>query len=137
MAGRKTNQQMFDELAIAIDQIKTQLPTKPVARNGELTSIKLQLKAICQDQSEIKDDVAMIKKKILNPEGGVVVKVNKNTAHIEELIGYTKGFLSKCENMENDIKECKKFKNGAHKALWVVYTAVIGLAAKLIFFDGE
>jgi len=137
MPARKTNQQMFDELAIAIDQIKAQLPTGPTAQNGELTSIKLQLKSIGQDQSDIKDDVAMIKKKILNPEGGVVVKVNKNTANIEELIGYTKGFLSKCENMEHDIKECKKFKNGAHKALWVVYTAVIGLAAKLIFFDGE
>ena len=137
MPARKTNQQMFDELAIAIDQIKAQLPTGPTAQNGELTSIKLQLKSIGQDQSDIKDDVAMIKKKILNPEGGVVVKVNKNTANIEELIGYTKGFLSKCENMEHDIKECEKFKNGAHKALWVVYTAVIGLAAKLIFFDGE
>ena len=102
-----------------------------------MKSIKLQLKAIGQDQAEIKEDVGMIKKKLLNPEGGVVVRVNKNKEDIEELIGYTKGFLKKCEGMENDIKECKKFKNSAHKALWVVYTAIIGLATKLIFFDGE
>jgi len=135
--AQKTNQQLLKELSSAIDQIKTQLPIKPAARNGELTSIKLQLKSICQDQSDIKDDVAMIKKKILNPEGGVVVKVNKNTSDIKELIGYTKGFLKKCEGMEAEVEECKKFKNGAHKALWIVYTAIMGIVAKLIFFDGE
>jgi hypothetical protein len=133
----KTNQQMLKELSEAIDDIKAQLPKKPAARNGELTSIKLQLKSICDDQADIKEDVGMIKKKLLNPEGGVVVRVNENKDDIEELIGYTKGFLKKCEGMESEIKECKKFKNGAHKALWVVYTAIIGLAAKLLFFDGE
>jgi len=137
MAARKTNQQMFDELAIAIDEIKTQLPVNPISRNGELTSIKLQLKKICEDQHEIKDDVGMIKKKLLNPEGGVVVRVNKNKDDIEELIGYTRGFLKKCETFESDIKECKKFKNGAHKALWVVYTSIIALATKLMFFNGD
>ena len=137
MAARKTNQQMFDELAIAIDEIKAQLPVNPISRNGELTSIKLQLKKICEDQHEIKDDVGMIKKKLLNPEGGIVVRVNKNKEDIEELIGYTKGFLKKCEGMEADVKECKKFKSGAHRALWVVYTAIIGLAAKLLFFNGD
>lgn len=135
--AQKTNQQLLKELSSAIDQIKTQLPIKPAVRNGELTSIKLQLKSICQDQSDIKDDVAMIKKKILNPEGGVVVKVNKNAEDIKELIGYTKGFLKKCEGMEAEVEECKKFKNGAHKALWIVYTAIMGIVAKLIFFDGE
>ena len=40
--ARKTNQQMFDELAVAIDEIKSQLPTSPIKRNGELTAIKLQ-----------------------------------------------------------------------------------------------
>jgi len=143
MALRKTNQQMLDELSSAIEEIKVHcnecvhLPGNSARRNGELTSIKLQLKKICEDQHEIKDDVGMIKKKLLNPEGGVVVRVNKNKDDIEELIGYTRGFLKKCETFESDIKECKKFKNGAHKALWVVYTSIIALATKLMFFNGD
>ena len=84
---RKTNQQMFDELAVAIEEIKSQMPQSQPKRNGELTSIKLHLKSICNDQSEIKDDVAMIKKKLLNPENGVVVRVNKNKEDINELLG--------------------------------------------------
>ena len=56
---------------------------------------------------------------------------------INELLGHTRGFMKKCEGMETDIKECKKFKNGAHKALWVVYTSIIALATKLIFFNGD
>ena len=137
MSSKKTNQQMFSELALAIDEIKGQLPQNSARRNGELTSIKLQLKSISEDQHEIKDDVSMIKKKLLNPEGGVVVRVNKNKEDIEELTGYTRGFLKKCETFETEIKECKKFKNGAHKALWVIYTAIIGLATKLLFFNGD
>ena len=124
---------MFSELASAIDDLKSKIPSKP--RNGELTTIRLHLKSVCEGQDEIKEAVSMIKKKLLNPENGVVVRVNKNKGDIEELIGYTKGFLKKCEGMEIDVKECKKFKNGAHKALWVIYTAIMGLAAKLIFFN--
>jgi len=131
MAPRKTNQQTLNELILVVNELQSKMP------NGELTTIKLHLKSICQDQADIKEDVSMIKKKILNPEGGVVVKVNKNTEDIEELIGYTKGFLKKCEGMEVDVKECKKFKSGVHKAIWVIYTAIIGLATKLLFFNGE
>jgi hypothetical protein len=135
--AQQTNQQILKDLALAIEDIRSQLPSSPIKRNGELSTIKMQLKAISQDQADIKEDVGMIKRKLLNPEGGIVVKVNKNTEDIKELIGYTSGFLKKCDIMESDVKECKKFKTSAHKALWVIYTAIIGLAAKLLFFNGE
>jgi hypothetical protein len=131
MSPRKTNQQILNDLITAIDDLKSKMP------NGELATIKLHLKSICQDQTDIKEDVSMIKKRILNPDGGVIVKVNKNTEDIEELLSNTKSFLKKCDIMEADVKECKKFKTSAHKALWVIYTAIIGLATKLLFFNGE
>ena len=74
MAQKTTNQQILHELVLAIEDIRSKLPSGPIKRNGELTSIKLQLKAICQDQADIKEDVGMIKRKLLNPEGGIVVK---------------------------------------------------------------
>jgi hypothetical protein len=91
--ARKTNQQLFLELKDEMAELKSQSP------NGELLEIKkcinnisLQQKVLNADFSEMKGDLSMLKKKLLNPENGVVVRVNKNTNDISELSKYSKMF---------------------------------------------
>ena len=136
---RKTNQELFLELKKEISDLKSEMMP-----NGELVELKkciniisIQQKALHEDFSDMKSDLSMMKKKLLNPENGVVVKVNKNTEDIKDLEDHTRKFLDDCDSMKHDFKEVKKFKNGVHKAMWIVYTTIVGIIIKLLFFDGE
>jgi len=119
------------EILEAVEILKSQMP------NGNIALLQQAIEDLQKSNDGVKLSMRELKKQLLDPDDGVVVRVNKNKDDIEELIGYTRGFLKKCETFESDIKECKKFKNGAHKALWVVYTSIIALATKLMFFNGD
>ena len=71
---------------------------------------------------QIQGDISDIKEILLDPEDGLVVRVNKNT------------YWRKQVDVD-DIKELKNFKSTVTKALWVVYAAVIGLISKIIWGD--
>ena len=69
---------------------------------------------------QIQEDIRDIKEILLDPEDGLVVRVNKNT------------YWRKQVDVD-DIKELKNFKSTVTKALWVVYAAVIGLISKILW----
>ena len=71
---------------------------------------------------QIQEDIKDIKEILLDPEDGLVVRVNKNT------------YWRKQVDVD-DIKELKSFKSTVTKALWVVYAAVIGLISKILWGD--
>ena len=71
---------------------------------------------------QIQEDIRDIKEILLDPEDGLVVRVNKNT------------YWRKQVDVD-DIKELKSFKSTVTKALWVVYAAVIGLISKILWGD--
>ena len=96
--ARATNTDIIEKL----ECMEVRLP------NGELEQI----------QNDLKD----IKEILLDPEDGLVVRVNKNT------------YWRKQVDVD-DIKELKSFKSTVTKALWVVYAAVIGLISKILWGD--
>ena len=71
---------------------------------------------------EIHQTVKEIKEVLLDPEDGLIVRVNKNT------------YWRKQINIQ-EIEELKSFKNNVTKALWGIYTVVLGIIAKLIFWE--
>ena len=71
---------------------------------------------------EIHETVKEIKEILLDPEDGIIVRVNKNT------------YWRKQINIQ-EIEELKSFKNNVTKALWGIYTVVLGIIAKLIFWE--
>ena len=70
---------------------------------------------------EIHQVVKEIKEILLDPEDGVIVRVNKNT------------YWRKQINVQ-EIEELKNFKKNVTTALWGIYTVVVGIIAKLIFW---
>ena len=70
---------------------------------------------------EIHQTVKEIKEILLDPEDGIIVRVNKNT------------YWRKQINVQ-DIEELKSFKKNVTHALWGIYTIMIGVIAKIIFF---
>ena len=88
-------------LSERLDCIEARLP------NGEL--------------KEIHENVKEIKEILLDPEDGVIVRVNKNT------------YWRKQINVQ-EIEELKNFKKNVTHALWGIYSIMIGVIAKIIFF---
>ena len=81
----------------------------------------VETKLMSGELEEIHETVKEIKEVLLDPEDGIIVRVNKNT------------YWRKQINIQ-EIEELKSFKNNVTKALWGIYTVVLGIIAKLIFW---
>ena len=115
---RQTQSQILTEVLIELQEIKRGLP------NGEMVLIKKSLKDLEEGQKGLKSEIRTIQKRLFNPDDGIIVEVNKNTEF-------------KVENQENlkDIDNLVSWKSNVTKALWVVYSAIIGVIIKLLFWD--
>mgnify|MGYP003650313288 CR=1 FL=1 len=120
-----TQKQLIEQLIIEIENMKTKMP------NGELKAIQKSLKDIESSQCGIKDDVRAIQKRLFNPDDGLIVQTNKNTEsrRIEE------AKAPEYANIIDDFKRVLTWKAGVERGLWMVYSAVIGIIIKLLFWS--
>ena len=116
--SRQTQAQILTEVLIELQEIKRSLP------NGEMVLIKKSLKDLEEGQKGLKSEIRTIQKRLFNPDDGLIVEVHKNTEFKEE-------------NQENlkDVDNLISWKSNVTKALWVVYSAIIGVILKLLFWD--
>ena len=84
-----------------LESIESKLP------NGEL--------------EEMHEMIKEIKEILLDPEDGIIVRVNKNTYWRKEIDS-------------DEFKALLRWKQGVTHAMWVAYTALSGIIVKLIFF---
>ena len=70
---------------------------------------------------EIHENVKEIKEILLDPEDGLIVRVNKNTYWRREI------------DMD-EFKALLRWKQGVTHAMWIGYTTLFGIIIKLIFF---
>ena len=75
--------------------------------HNEIKLVKKDMTFLKEGQSKIQSDITMIKKVLLDPDNGTISRVNRNT----------------------------DFRKKANAALWSVWIAVIGVIAKLIFWN--
>jgi uncharacterized protein (UPF0335 family) len=114
--------QILDELS----RLKSNMP------NGELKHLQNGIEGLRQDQKALKDDISDIKKKLLDPDDGVIVKVNENTKfRIQEEDRY-EDYLQ----FNSDVKALKSWQNGVNKALWILFAAIIAIGLKVVFGVG-
>ena len=81
----------------------------------------VETKLMNGELEEIHQTVKEIKEVLLDPEDGIIVRVNKNT------------YWRKQINIQ-EIEELKNFKRNVTHALWAIYTIVLGVIAKIIFW---
>ena len=111
---------MMDEILGALEHIRAHMP------NGELKIIQERVEDIQENQEKLKEDISTVKRLLLDPESGLVVRVNKNTQFREE---HEKPIRNKYEM----INEIYKWKDGVNKALWIIFSLLAGLILTLIF----
>ena len=81
----------------------------------------VEAKLMGGELEEIHQTVKEIKEILLDPEDGLIVRVNKNTYWRRQID-------------IQDIQELKTFKQNVTHAMWGIYTIMLGVIAKLIFW---
>ncbi len=75
--------------------------------HNDIQLLKQDLDHVKQGQARMMNDISMIKKTLLDPDSGAIARVNRNT----------------------------DFRKKASGAIWSVWVAMIGVLAKLIFWN--
>jgi hypothetical protein len=127
MSGRTRNNQdvdtMMNDILDALDVIKAKLP------NGELKIIQDRMEGLESSQEDMHEDLRQIKKQLLDPEDGIVVRVNKNTEFRRRKEADARDFAK----VLDEHKELMSWKSTVTKILWIIVTAVVGIAVGMIF----
>tara|TARA_R110000851_G_scaffold115525_3_gene241434 strand:+ start:388 stop:741 length:354 start_codon:yes stop_codon:yes gene_type:complete len=116
--AKQTQSELLSEVLTELQEIKKGLP------NGELVLIQKSLEDLEEGQKGLKSEIRTIQKRLFNPDDGLIVEVHKNTEF-------------KVENQQNlkDVNNLISWKSNVTKALWVVYSAIIGVIIKLLFWN--
>ncbi len=75
--------------------------------HNEIKLVKQDLNHVKDGQRKMQEDLTMIKKVLLNPDGGTISRVNRNT----------------------------EFRNNTTKVLWSIWIAILGIIGKMIVWD--
>ena len=97
----------------------------------EIALMKKDIEMLSEDVKELNQKIDKLMVKLLDPDSGLVIRVNKNTERLNERDQNMGKWMKDIE----DFNHMKKWKNGVNKALWIMYTAIAGFVIKLIFWD--
>jgi hypothetical protein len=115
--AKQTQSEILTEVLLELQEIKRGLP------NGELALMQKSLEDLEEGQKSLKREIRTIQKRLFNPDDGLIVELNKNTEFLED----NKQDLKDLDNLIS-------WKGNVTKALWVIYSAIIGVIAHLLFW---
>ena len=75
--------------------------------HSEIKLVKNDMAHLKDGQSQIQEDLTMIKKQLLGPDDGAIARINKNT----------------------------DFRNKTQKVLWSIWIVLLGIVGKMMFWD--
>ena len=120
-----TNKEILDE----IEKLKKKIPTA----NGDFILLKKSVTDLSEGQGALKDTIRDLKKQLLDPDNGVVVRVNRNSDFRKESEQRGPLCQQSFENMEDSVDSILRWKENVTKALWILFTGIIGVIIKEIF----
>ena len=117
-----TNKEILEE----IEFLKKKLP------NGELALLKKSVEDLSGGQDALKSSIRELKQQLLDPDNGVVVRVNRNSDFRKESEQRGPLCQQSFENMEDNVNDIISWKDNVTKALWILFTGIAGLIVKTI-----
>jgi hypothetical protein len=120
----KSNEELLKELMVAFSSLKQKM------EDPNYIALDNSIKAMMENQRDMKADVKDLKHKLLNPINGVIVNTNKNT---EFRLDYLK-LQDERDKLEDDVKHLLSWKSSYIKIFWALFTAALGV---LTFLIGE
>ena len=117
-----TNKEILEE----IEFLKKKMP------NGEFALLKKSVEDLHGGQETLRSSIRELKKQLLDPDNGVVVRVNRNSEFRKDSEQRGPLCQQSFENMEDSVNTILGWKDNVSKALWILFTAVVGLIIKLV-----
>ena len=111
-----TNKEILDE----IEFLKKKMP------NGEFALLKKSVEDLSNGQESLKSSIRELKQQLLDPDNGVVVRVNRNSDFRKESEQRGPLCQKSFENMEDSVNSILDWKNNVSKALWILFTGIVG-----------
>lgn len=97
-------------------------------KNSILDEIKVKM-------SDLKSDITDIKKEILNPETGIIVRINKLQDKLNYLekdrIAKIESTLEELENLDINYRQISGFKDNTVKFLWLFLGGILTMLIQL------
>ena len=118
-----TNKEILEE----IEKLKKQLP------NGEFALLKKSVEDLGIGQGALKSSIRELKQQLLDPDGGVVVRVNRNSDFRKDSEKRGPLCQQSFENMEDSVNSILGWKDNVSKALWILFTGIAGIIVKILF----
>ena len=118
-----TNKEILEE----IEFLKTKLP------NGEFALLKKSVEDLSIGQNALKSSIRELKQQLLDPDNGVVVRVNRNSDFRKESEQRGPLCQQSFENMEDNVNSILGWKDNVSKALWILFTGIAGIIVKILF----
>jgi hypothetical protein len=115
-----TNKEILEE----IEFLKTKLP------NGEFALLKKSVEDLSSGQNSLKSSIRELKQQLLDPDNGVVVRVNRNSDFRKDSEQRGPLCQQSFENMEDSVNAIIGWKDSVTKALWILFTGIAGLIIK-------
>ena len=112
-----TQKDILENILSELGTMKKKLP------NGEIKRMEQNFQEMKDFQHELKEDFSDIKYTLLNPENGVIVRVNKNTAFRRDSETTPEELLE----LKLELSKLQDWKSGVVKALWVLFSGLIGV----------
>ena len=97
---------------------------------SEIALMKKDIETLSKDIKELTEKMDKLMVKLLDPDTGLVVRVNKNTDRLDE----KDKFIAESIKDIHDFREMKKWKSNVTTALWGLYTTVLAWLAKTLFW---
>jgi hypothetical protein len=114
---------LMEQILHEIQKMQSNLP------NGEMKIMQRNLEDLGESQKEMKEDLSELKKKLLDPNDGVIVRVNENTKFRIQEEDRFEDYMK----INVDVQDLKKWQSGINKAMWIIFGALIAIASKVIF----
>ena len=117
-----TNKEILEE----IEFLKTKLP------NGEFALLKKSVEDLSSGQNALKSSIRELKQQLLDPDNGVVVRVNRNSEFRRDSEQRGPLCQQSFESMEDNVNSILGWKDNVSKALWILFTGIAGLIVKTV-----
>ena len=118
-----TNKEILEE----IEFLKKKLP------NGEFALLKKSVEDLSGGQNALKLSIRELKQQLLDPDNGVVVRVNRNSDFRKDSEQRGPLCQQSFENMEDSVNSILGWKDNVSKALWILFTGIAGIIVKILF----
>ncbi len=123
MADNRDNPALMRQILDELQRMGNKIP------GGELKILEKSIDEMRESQKSMKEDLSELKKKLLDPNDGVIVRVNENTKFRIQEEDRFEDYMK----INVDVKDLKKWQSGINKAMWIIFGALIAIAVKVIF----